>query len=708
MRRRLVLSAVVSLLALWGCSKFKVAPFVAPTWDTQFSAPLFDRTYTLGEILYKDSVTTAGGDTTYLDTTSSGIFEISRSQAIKGIPVGDNLEMASVPGATFSQTQGDFTIDSPDSIHYGIPNKVPANTTTLVPKFQSDTSLAPTIGFKNYASATISNGVLHLAIHNGYPAPVWFANGKIYILDAAGNPISLPVDTVQPNSTWSADISLNYHTLSQSPNVSFTYGSDGLPPPQTATYESDTLLAISMSFSKLEVSKAFAKVPQQNPIALSQSIVLVAGTKVNTANIKSGELDLTITNGFNMSLSPVDLVINSLDSQGVALKRTFNLDSGQSISSTIDLSGWQLNMSDAGVPTDSLHYTITVGIPGSNNRFVDVDSSNSVNATFGMSNLVFSYFSGVIHPLNTFEIANDTQPIDLGDFKKNLTGGITLEGDSTKLDLKIRSAGFPYLVHLSLKPFSSVLPNPAVDSVDTFVVIRPDQPNIVGIGSSFVRAINNFAIREQKIPDEFIIGGSAIVNPQTTDLPANIRPLYTLDPNAIGTIADTDKINITNTITMPLEIGIVNGSYTDMTSKPAFDSSLSAKLGEVDSGDVHFDITNGLPLQLKFIPQLVDTSYADSVTTLDSIVVAAALLDNNGIVTMAIPSQNKIMLSPTQAKKFSRSYLKFNFSVITPVSDPTDYPNGGQPVPFSKDYSIRLKVYADLTFKVDKNLTGGK
>lgn len=195
-------SIIVSLLAFFGgCSKFKVNSFVAPIWDTQFSAPLFDRTYTLGEILYKDS--------TYLYTTPpSNVFSIFTSQDIAGIPVAGNLEIASVPALNASQVLGNFTINSPDSIHYGILNKLPANTNGPVPQFQTDTVISPRDAFSNYKSATISNGILQVVIHNGYPAPIYFENGSIYLLDANNNPLSIPIDTIQVNSTAVADLPL--------------------------------------------------------------------------------------------------------------------------------------------------------------------------------------------------------------------------------------------------------------------------------------------------------------------------------------------------------------------------------------------------------------------------------------------------------------------------------------------------------------------
>ncbi len=704
----IVFSVTLSLLAVWGCSKFKAASFVAPTWDTQFSAPLFDRTYTLGEILHKDSVTTVGGDTTFLYTTPPlSVFSISRTQAIAGIPVGANLQIGSVPPVTASKGLGEFTIDSPDSINYTVPYPNGASPGAKVPQVPAipgqSVTQSPNGQFLMYRSATISQGELHVTVHNGYPATVQFDSGSINILDASGRPLPLHVNSVGANQTFDTTYSLSGYTLTNNPSIHFVYSSPGLN--DTATFQSSSLLSIFMGFTTLTVSSASAIIPPQPTIHLDQAIQMAGGTQVASANIRSGGLDLTLTNGFEMQL-PITLVFKDILKQNNptdTLKLNYTLPAnvpGQTLVSVaeprIDLSGYQLRTLDQyGNLSDSLHYRVEVGIPGSNGQFVDVSTQNSISATFSLEGLTFSSFTGVIHPKNVFTFATDTQRIDIGDFKSKLKGGITLIGDSTKLDLKIRSAGFPYLVHINLKPMNSASPTLSVDSVDTTVIIRPNQTNIVGIGASFVKALNDFAAREQEIPDEFIISGSALVNPLPSDVPFPYS-----GGNAVGTIADTDKISITNTISMPLYVGIINASFIDTTKKPVFDSSTSAKMSEVDSGDVHFDVTNGLPLQLTFVPQLIDTTDG-SITTLDSIIVASPnQFDANGIVTEPIFSPNRIKLTGSQAKKFSSSFMKFNFSVITP--------RGAQPVPFASNNTIRLKVYASLAFKVDKNLTGGK
>ena len=709
MKKGMILFSIVfSLLAFWGCSKFKVAKFVMPSWDTQLSAPLFDRTYTLREILYKDSLT----DGTLLDTNSLGLYSISRTQDIAGIPVGDNLQIQAGSSASASQSPGNFTIVSPDSINYTVayPSGMSQGTklSPIVPPIPSQSqTVSPAGKFSKYNTATISKGDLHVTVHNGYPATVNFDSGSINILDASGNPLPLPINSVGANETFDTTYSLSGYTLTNSPSIHFVYSSPGLN--DTATLESSDLLSIFMGFTTLTVSSANAIIPPQSTIYLESTVPMGGGTVVDSAIIKSGAMNLTLSNDFEMQF-PITLVFENIfrqDNPNDTLKVQYTLPAkaaGQNpvpqVEPPIDLSGCQLRMLDQfGNPSDSIRYRVEIEMQGSGGQYVNISTQDSLRTTFGMQSLVFSSFTGLIHPTNTFAIASDTQFVKLGDIGSKLTnGGLTFVGDSTKLDLKIRSAGLPYFVHLALKPASSLSSKAPLDSAVVDTIIYPGVTNKIGIGPEFASALNSFAVREQKIPDEFIISGYARVNPSPSEVPFPYQGWTTP-----GTIVDTDKIAITNTISMPLEIGIINASYIDTTNKPLIyhDSTASAKMGNVDSGEVHLDVTNGLPLHLALAAELIDTA-SGAATPLDTTINVdpATQFDANGNPAPPVFSPNTIKLTTTQAEKFGSSYMKFDFKVNTP--------NGSTPVPFSANNTIRLKVYAKLTLRVDKNLTGGK
>lgn len=696
MKKGVLYASVIAIVfAIVGCSKYKVASFVMPSWDTQFSAPLFNRTYTLQEILHKDSVIVSGGDTTFLESSgSSGMFQLFKSQPVNDVTIGDNLKINGLNPTYVSQSPSDFALDSPPTIHYvetpaGLPSK---GTTAPVPPIPATSAdLSPDSPFQNFTSATISSGDLQVTIHNGYPATMNFPD-SLRVRNSSGAelfPVVIPGDSVPANGTVVVTQPLDGKTLPNNPNLFFTYSSPGSPTSQT--YESDTLIGFSFDLLNIKVSSANAKIPPQPPVIRNKGMHLTDSNMVQSASLDSGFMSITVTNQFPFS-APIHLVISSLrDQTGNPLTLDFTLDSAGTAGSThkedVPLQGYNLEMADAnGNPTDTVRYTVTAEIPGSGGQFVDISTSDSVKSSFTISQLKFSAFKGVVHLSNPIKILPDTQTVSLGDFRDKFSGTITYS-DSTKLVMDLqKTGGYPWLVEIKFIPSSSTLNLPPVDSAVVTGMVYPNQINIIRVGPALVSALNNYSSLRQVVPDRFVISGHVIVNPTYVE----------------GTIQKGDVMTGTAALTMPLDLGLKNAVYIDTTKTPVInDSSTAAKMENVDSGRVVFEINNGLPLRLAFITQLIDTTTGQVVGTLpaDSIIIPAATeFNSDGSVKYPVFSKNQVIISHDQAVELGRCYMRMGFRVLTPPDRATVF--------FTKNNSISIKAYANFAFKVDKNLVG--
>lgn len=684
------------LLTMVGCSKYKVASFVMPTWNTQLSAPIFNRTYTLDQMLSKDSVTVSNGDTTFLRPSGPlGTFELFKSQQINGVKIGDNLNINGVGPVYSSQSPNDFAIETPPPIHFvEVDPSLPAGTSAPAPAISParKATLPPDQPFQSFTYATISSGTLEASLHNGYPATIRFQNG-INVEDSSGNillNIPVPGDSLASNQTIIDTVSMAGVTIPNNPEAVFGYsspGSNGASVP----FQSDTLMAITFNLRDIHVSSADAKVPPQAPVVLNETIHLADGNKVETAAIDTGSMDINIKNGFNFS-SPVQLTIESLvDASGNPLVLNFDLGAAGTVGSDyhtdVSLQGYTLNMADAqGNPTDTVRYTVSARIPGSGGKFINIATTDSINSSFLLSDLKFSSFTGIVHLKSPVDISPDTQKVDLGSFASKFSGDITFS-DSTKLLLEInKTGGFPWLVHLTLIPSNSSSSGPPVDSAVFNQTIYPNQVNVIRMGAVLVPALNKYSSVTHTVPDQFIISGHVIVNPTFVE----------------GTIQTNDMMSGTATITMPLDIGISHATYVDTTTTPVInDSSTAAKLANVDSARVVFEINNGLPLGFSFISQLIDTATGQVVGTLppDSIVIPAATEFNaDGTVKSPMFSQRAVVLSHDEAVDLGRCYMRLVFR-------PRTGPNG-QTVPFTENNTLSVRAFANLAFTVDKNLVG--
>ncbi len=685
------------LLTVAGCSKFKVGSFVMPSWDTQLSAPMFYHTYSLWDMLSKDSVKVSGTDTTYLNAVPpSYTFTLLRSQNLNGVQVGNNLKIASVPTVTASQSPSDFAIEQPNPVNYALVDAaLPVNTTGTVPAIpQQNPTLSPNKPFGNFKSVTLSSGTITVSLHNGYPAPVTFSSTGLTIKDSLGNVVMrIPIspNPLPANQTTVLHDSLAGVVFPNNPRISFTYSSAGA---SSGFFGSDTVVAVAFDLTNLHVSSAVAVVPPQKPFTINKSIVLTDGNKVTTADIQSGTLSLSITNQFQVP-DTIDLVLKSIISQtnsSDTLRTRFVLPpSTNNYPVTLNLAGYKLNMGDQfGNPTDSLLYRITATMPGSRalpDSFVTVSTSQSVQSSFTLSNLQLSSFTGLVRLQNPITLSTDTQNVNLGDFGKKFSGAIEF-GPSTQLALNINSIGFPCEAHITLIPASSAdLSSPPVDSAVVDTIIYPNKTNQVILGPSFVAALNKFAQVKNTIPDRFIISGYVVVNPTA----------YA----TTGTVKSTDEVTGSATISMPFDLGIINAIYVDTTKTALIsDSSTAAKMANVDTGSVTMEIWNGLPLQVTLFGQLIDTTTHAVIMNFpsDSVVIPPADINSDGTVRDSVFSRNTIGLGNAQARNLGNAYMRFSFRVATP--------SGSQTVPFTKNNTISLKVYGNFSFKVDKNLTG--
>lgn len=703
MRKFHTISLLFLMLALFGgCTKKFPSTFVMPKWDTQVSAPIFNHTYTLGELLGKDTVLVSNGDTTFIRSIwSSGVLAVSKNQSINSTRIGANLKIESIPTVNVAQSLGTFDISSPIPIGFlmklskiidttgVIGRKVPAPPISGI----SDTLKAAS-GFDQFKQVTISSAQLQYSVFNGYAAKINLPNGLV-IADSLDNPlltVRVPGDTLGAYQSYSVTQQITNLNMPYNPHVILRVSSPGSSTP--VTIRSDTLVALNFSLQNIKVTSAIAKIPSQSPVVIDRRIGLVDSNKIISASIQSGNLNISITNRFDIA-SQVQLTIWGLKSStglpltiNVPLDRVGNKTNpnpGSIYNSQISLANYTLDLRDQnGNPTDSIHYTINAAIPGSGGQYVQISTSDSIYASLGLSNLQIGSLTGIVHLKNPISIPTDTQNIDLGDFRKKFNGSIRFS-DSTQLALKIYlSGGFPFRAHLSIVPRNSTTNSNFADSAVVDQVLNPGPAgNVIMLGRSFVNILNAFTGSSGNLPDQLVISGSVVVNPNYN----------------VGTITSSDSVYGSASILLPFDLGITNASYSDSTDKPVFKGDVNKKLDYVDSGQVVFEINNGLPLGIKFYAELVDTTTHQVVLTLPKSgpldILPATDFNSDGSVRTPMFSRNTISLTGSDAKLFQSSYMRFHFQVATTP--------GKQTVVFARKSSISLKAFGNFGFKVDQD-----
>jgi hypothetical protein len=109
-RKILLLFGIPFFIFLSGCFEKPSEP-VLPTWDVDLTVPILDKTFTLGELIKKD--------TTYLKAGAGNQIYYSTTEKLDATKIGDNLKISDI-STSASTKLGNFEIKNPGTISASI------------------------------------------------------------------------------------------------------------------------------------------------------------------------------------------------------------------------------------------------------------------------------------------------------------------------------------------------------------------------------------------------------------------------------------------------------------------------------------------------------------------------------------------------------------------------------------------------------------
>lgn len=211
-----------------------------------------------------------------------------------------------------------------------------------------------------------------------------------------------------------------------------------------------------------ETAESYITIPNESfsgsyGVNLSESVALASGTNVQKsfsetfqynftdnaqvkyADLKAGSFNVSVTSDFMHDVTIV-FTIPSLKKNGTSLTRTYNLPyTGiipTSITDNIDLSGYRLDLSEAGTTTNSFSFNADVSVTSSGNV---ASETNSVSYSFDFSDLKFSLLYGNVglHALPEYKSA-----VTIEIFENALAGDIYFADPRFKIGID-NSLGVP-------------------------------------------------------------------------------------------------------------------------------------------------------------------------------------------------------------------------------------------------------------------------
>jgi hypothetical protein len=687
-RKILLLFGIPFFIFLSGCFEKPSEP-VLPTWDVDLTVPILDKTFTLGELIEKD--------TTYLKVGAGNQIYYSTSEKLDATKIGDNLKISDI-STSASTKLGNFEIKNPGTISASIKayDIFPSLSSNLPPGNYIVPSNAPgqTVttnftAFDNFQQVTFDGGIIKVTVNNGLPVPLQFPNGlAIYNSNDLTTPILTLFEnaTINANSELTATADLAGKTLPANLSLKVTVLSPGSGGQQVYLDVNQMFVAVSASLENLSIASASAKIPSQTePVVISDSFVLEPNEPqpdlISEVNFKSGSMKIKVVNGIDLGLNGSITLYNFVrKSDNTPLQIPLNIGRKNSASNTLT---FNLNLADyklVGNLTNTVDYKVEVRTEDTGNEYRTVSKNDGLSAEITLQNIVIESISGKAKPR---EISFEEQKIDLAglkDYREKFKGSIKFDDIQVEINL-VKTAQFTFDLNLKIKGVNTRTGK--VDSIEIPLAQRRFSGSTHRIvlnksNSNIVNFINSFA--SQELPEYLIVTGSVFLNPNYE----------------VGRVSSSDSVYGSVSVSFPASVGISNAVFEDTSEVNELSDESKKEIDKTNYGKLFVEIENGLGVGVRFRAKILGVTM-DSLLSIpkdNDFMINPAPVGSDGFSTGTTRYVNVIELNRDEIQKFKD--MKFVRSFISIATA-----NNGGIVKFRTTDSLKVKIYGRVNYRVE-------
>ena len=710
---------------------------VAPSWTTQLTVPLMNRTYYFNDLVRKDSAFTTG---------SGGVLAY-RPASLQNDPEPIVIPPLDPISATFVRQLGTIPISSVsipgiNMTFQELTGQSPPGAPWPGAEISSNQNRQVLGDTASYDYLIYEEGQMRLTITNTFPFDITFAPGGIDLVDTTVVPAGVTIGTFpigvvsKNNGSVSASITLNGKRTASALRMRFRFQTIDLAGKTvTAAQHVTAALAITrngtgnptLSEAKMKLANAFYL-----PVTDIRDSVqkLDDSTYIRTAEFTDGSFDITIENRI-----PFDVIVgfNLREFRDKATNTRFRLNrapgTGQPDDS-ITIAGSAINYrmpvqmrdyrlqalkADRNLPqliredtlTNGLHFSLDIKtlVESPTKSVIRKTDSIVVKIQPVVTPYHVDYVRGKIAP-NTVPV-NKSVDLNLGESKDKFTAdGINF--DSAQIVLKIfTNSLFPTDLKFDVTAMlngvageklstpvgkgRNASPEPGgkfrIFPGDTAKIIF-DDANPDATGKTLSQFLSGFKQNGKfAFPDSFIIQGTAVLEP---------KDAYQND--SVGYVKNNDFVYTSLDFTFPLKIGIMNGSYKDTTSIVESIPD-TAQVNLIQEGNIFFDLISTFPVGVEVRSKLLRPDPADSSRasrTAPPVLVLDTLRVDGSQDHSTKSSFTFVSLTGEDAAKISSAA----FTAVD-IKLGTTLNNGGTPIEFRQQDSIVVRSSANIKFKVD-------
>ena len=706
---------------------------IAPTWPTQLTIPIMDRTYYFGDVINKDSKK--------FDTTGTTILykPIATADNYKQTLPEDVFQMPSPRGNTISQAIGAVPVhlDTPPTISVGAAQL--GLSEGAIPPLTPDPP--PATVNENFGDSTAykwliyDSGQMRMTVTNNFQFAIQFVGNTVQLVNLD--------DTNQVVGTFTFSGQIPAGTTAQSDIVplSGTRMYAGLKIKtsiQIIGWAGTTISSGDDIVSSLNISNGLIQSALINKLNFNDttdvvnipdsSVQLDDSIKVKIAKFQSGSMNILINNNTAFDLTvefkipelinttttpPSPFKLNGTNSDGFLTIAPHGQFSQTVLMKDVDFVSRNRSGNDTLV-TQYLHFTLALKTLSAGAGYAVINSSDFVVAD--------------VQPAEPFvlqEVQGKVPPTYMS-ISKEINAGIGSIGANLSL------SSFQSDIQLTANAFSSGL-----FPTDMFVRIyavdeKGNLGNSIGIhnqdditnGRNYHRItpgvedkivlvpdsinylMNSFVATENQLPAKFIINGYAIIDP--VDVYTSTDPQFGV---GIGGVKQDDSLTVALDYSLPVKVAIQDGSIKDTTSfsQSNIDTTL---INAIKSGNIFFEFTNSFPVDINLKVNLLKANPFDSSMAASGVPPVLSIpQDTINYPSIEVPSSTDTINVPRiPSSKFTFIALSEDDAAKFPLAafaaiDMGFYTGKNQGVirQFYKSDKIQMKVYAKIVFNVDIN-----
>ncbi len=646
---------------------------VMPTWDVNLAVPIANRTYSLGDILAKDSS---------LLQANPGSTQLYLKTSVTADPtyVGDRISLDPIQTSFYSQL-GPFSVTSETvRLNIQIPGFPPGATMIVPPMPPRD---VPAVGgdlpFIEYLA--LESGIVELRLQNRMQvglrieAPIMLANES----GSAIGSFDFGSTMIDPGQSRTATVSLagkTVHDRVRLDNIRISSPGSGT----SMVTIPDTMLFAEITTSDLVATAATLSNIAAQHIVESRELPMTAATLMRDVWLNSGVLRLRLVNKVNLHTSLRLRLPELLRPSGQAFDQVIALAPQDSINLAIDLARFQLH-SQNGSYLRSLRAECEADMPGSNGQPVSVNATDYVSVNVSTSTIVADSAVAALQP--TVIAIDEHIGLNLGVLSRKFRGNLNIPAADMMFTPRT-NLRMPMELNLRFEAKTTQGSTVTLDVPVTKGTQGLDAISFVsGDVGRFLTSVSG------ALPDSLRVVGTIVLNPDyDTTAPACVG-------RNCSFAGDLD-------LSIPMSLRMVNGQFADTlvmgdtTGDGSSDKRIDDKtLNDVNYGQLHVVIDNALPLDVKVKIGLLDRFcsmvLAVPQTEGDSIaIVSGALM--NGDVQASSRSTRTIELLGTEIRQFNLADLvKIDMALST---------GGDVPVNLRTTDHVKVRMWTQFSYRV--------